>query len=128
MIVFIYILNDGHPLISYPILLVMVAILVLFIKQLLAGENSKKAIALISSLGWFAIAWGFLGRTLGLINAFDAIQASGELTPSMISDGVKMALVGPLVGVIAFILARICLLLLLAKEKKELSTSSGFTF
>lgn len=121
MIAFIYILNDGHPIITYLIILVLVAILVLFIKQLLAVKNSEKTIALISSLGWFAIAWGFLGRTLGLIDAFDAIQASGELTPSMISDGIKMALVGPLVGVITFIIARVCMIILIAREKKELT-------
>ena len=119
MISFIYILNDGHPLITYLILIVLVVILVLFVKRLIAGEHSEKSISLISSLGWFAIAWGFLGRTLGLIDAFDAIQASGELTPSMISDGIKMALVGPLVGVITFIIARICIIILVWKKKEE---------
>lgn len=121
MIALIYFLNDGHPVITYLIIIVMLMILVLFIKQLLAGKNSKKTIALISSLGWFAIAWGFLGRTLGLIDAFDAIQASGDLTPSMISDGIKMALLGPLVGVVTFIIARVCMIILIAREKKELT-------
>jgi mannose/fructose/N-acetylgalactosamine-specific phosphotransferase system component IID len=121
MMAFFYILNDGHPLITYLIIIVMLMILVLFIKQLLAGKNSEKTKALISSLGWFAIAWGFLGRTLGLIDAFDAIQASGELTPSMVSDGIKMALVGPLVGVVTFIIARVCMIILITREKKELT-------
>ncbi len=115
---FFHILNDGHPMITYLIILVMLGIVGVFIKQLISVQYSEKAISLLSSLGWFAIAWGFLGRTLGLIDAFDAIQASGELTPSMISDGIKMALVGPLVGVIAFIIARICIIVLILKQKK----------
>jgi len=118
---FIYILNDGHPLITYLIIIIMLVILILLVKQMISRVHAQKTISLISSLGWFAIAWGFLGRTLGLIDAFDAIQASGELTPSMISGGIKMALVGPLVGVIAFIIARICILILiwLNGEKKD---------
>ncbi len=117
---FIYILNDGHPLITYLIIIIMMVILVLFVKQLIAGQHSEKTISLISSLGWFAIAWGFLGRTLGLIDAFDAIQASGELTPSMISDGIKMALVGPLVGVITFIIGRVCMIVLIWKNGEKI--------
>ena len=119
MITFIHVLNDGHPLISYLIILVMVAVVILFVRQLVSSEHSRKTVRLISSLGWFALAWGFLGRTLGLINAFDAIQASGELTPGMISEGVKMALVGPLLGILVFILARIFIILLIAKQKNN---------
>lgn len=118
---FIYILNDGHPMVTYLIIITMLVIIFLFVKQLAFGNSSEKTISLISSLGWFAIAWGFLGRTLGLINAFDAIQASGELTPTMISDGVKMALIGPLIGVIAFIMARIFMLILIARQKHAAS-------
>jgi biopolymer transport protein ExbB/TolQ len=110
------ILNDGGILISYPILILMIVILFLFIRGLKVN-NCNKTISLISSLGWFVVAWGFLGRTIGLIKAFDTIQAQGHLTPSIISEGLKMALVGPLVGIIVFIIARIAILILTLKQK-----------
>ena len=112
------ILKDGGILISYTILICLIIIIALFIKGLISNANTKKIKTLISSIAWFAVAWGFLGRTLGLIHAFDTIQASGELTPRMVSGGLKMALVGPLVGVIVFLIARLGIIILIAKQKK----------
>ena len=112
------ILKDGGILITYPILILLIVILYLFAKGL-KQTNNNKSISLISSLGWFVVAWGFLGRTLGLIKAFDTIQAQGDLTPSMVSGGLKMALVGPLVGIIVFIIARILIIVLTMKQKNE---------
>ncbi|MBN1184789.1 MAG: MotA/TolQ/ExbB proton channel family protein [Bacteroidales bacterium] len=112
------ILKDGGILISCTILICLVIIIALFIKGLMSKANTKKIRTLISSVAWFAVAWGFLGRTLGLIKAFDTIQASGELTPSMVSGGLKMALVGPLVGVIVFLIARLGMIILISKQKE----------
>lgn len=41
-----------------------------------------------------------------------------ELTPSMIADGLIMALVGPLIEVIVFIIARIAIIILTLIKKK----------
>ena len=43
--------------------------------------------SLMKHIAWFAVAWGFMGRTFGLINAFDAVAAHGELTPSLLAEG-----------------------------------------
>lgn len=112
------ILNDGGVLITYPIIALLIVVIVLFARGLNRTKAISKTISLISSLGWFVIAWAFLGRTLGLIKAFDTIQAQGELTPSMVSGGIKMALVGPLVGVIVFIIARIAIIILTIRHKE----------
>lgn len=114
-------LNDGGPAITYTIVIALFVILALFIKGLISSKDNSKIISLISSIAWFAVAWGFLGRTIGLIKAFDTIQAAGELTPRLVSGGLKMALVGPLVGVFVFIIARIGIIVLIAlqKEKKD---------
>ena len=68
-------------------------------------------------IGWFAVALGFMGRTFGLINAFDAVAAHGELTPSLLADGLKMALVDPLFGIFVFIIARLGIIILVALKK-----------
>ena len=110
--------NDGGPIFTYTIFIVMLIILALFIKGLMDKGNNKKMIDLIASLGWFAVAWGFMGRTFGLIKAFDMVAAQGELTPHLLADGMKMALVDPLFGLFVFIVARLCIIFLISLQKK----------
>lgn len=47
---------------------------------------------------------GFLGTVVGMIEAFDAIEAAGDISPSLVAGGIKVALLttafGLIVGVI----------------------------
>ena len=112
-------LNDGGPLITYVIMLLLLLIVVLIVRAVLQKDFSKKSRSIIASVGWFALAWGYLGRTFGLIMAFDKIAAAGEITPEHMAGGLKMALIGPLCGILAFLVARFGILLLQIKSKKE---------
>ncbi len=112
-------LNDGGPVFTYTIMVLLLVIIVLFVKALVEKDFSKKSRSLIASLGWFALAWGYLGRTFGLIMAFDKIAAVGEITPELTAGGLKMALVGPLCGLTAFLVARLGILILQLKSKEE---------
>ncbi|MFC0875302.1 MotA/TolQ/ExbB proton channel family protein [Saccharicrinis sp. FJH2] len=105
-------LQDAGLFISYPILIILIIEIVLFVRAMPQQNKYDRTIKLLISLGWFAIAWGYLGRTLGLIEAFDNVAASGEITPSMLSGGLKKALLGPLMGIITFIIARAGILVL----------------
>ncbi|MBI9062746.1 MAG: MotA/TolQ/ExbB proton channel family protein [Marinilabiliaceae bacterium] len=112
-----YKFNDGGPFLTYPMLILLLVIIALFVKVLLNKTNNGKTIALITSLGWFTLAWGFLGRTFGLIAAFDAIQAVGELTPHHLAEGLKMALINPLFGITVFLIARLGIIILIWLKK-----------
>lgn len=112
-------LNDGGPIFTYTIMVLILVIIVLFVKAVLEKDFSRKSRSVVASIGWFALAWGYLGRTFGLIMAFDNIAAAGEITPEATAGGLKMALVGPLVGLTAFLLARIFILVLQLKSKRE---------
>lgn len=112
-------LNDGGPAITYTILVLLLVIIALFVKSLIQNDSSKKTRSLIASIAWFAIAWAYMGRTLGLIMAFDKVAAAGDIVPNMLADGLKMALVGPLVGLTTFIIARILIIVLILKEKES---------
>lgn len=112
-------LNDGGPVFTYPLLLLMIVIIVMIIMAGINKSNNGKSIALIKSLGWFVLAWGFLGRTFGLIMAFDNVSAHGELTPSLLAGGLKMALINPLFALFIFLIARGGVLYLLWMKKKE---------
>ena len=111
--------NDGGPIFTYPILIFLLVIIALFVKEIIKTGNREKVILLIKNIGWFAVAWGFMGRTFGLIKAFDMVAAHGELTPRLLADGLKMALVDPLFGIFTFIVARALVIFLIALQKKQ---------
>lgn len=123
MVLFIHYFNDGGSYIMYPILILLVVISALFVKALIAKGDFSKTKSLIASIGWFAIAWGYLGRTIGFIQAFDNIEASGEITPQMLSGGLKMALLGPLAGIIVFIVARLFMIILAWPQRNNIENS-----
>ncbi len=112
-------MNDGGPFFMYTILILLIVIVALFIKGILDKKDYTKTIELIKSLSWFTVAWGFMGRTIGLIVAFDNVSAHGELTPSLLAEGLKMALLNPLFAILVFLIARagIIALILMQKEK-----------
>jgi hypothetical protein len=99
-------LNDGGPVFTYPILIFILIIVALLVKASFEKSEDPKTITLIKNIAWFAVAWGFLGRTFGLIVAFDNIAAAGELTPHLMAEGLKMAILDPLMGILAFLIAR----------------------
>lgn len=111
--------NDGGPVFTYTIFILLLVILGFFVKGILDKGNNKKTIDLISSIAWFAVAWGFLGRTFGLIKAFDMVAAQGDLTPRLLADGLKMALVDPLFGIIVFLIARVAIIVLIGVQKNQ---------
>ena len=111
--------NDGGPIFTYTIFILLLVIVALFIKGILVKGSSNKTIELIKSFAWFAVAWGFLGRTFGLIKAFDMVAAQGELTPRLLADGLKMALVDPLFGIIVFLIARLGIIFLISLQKEK---------
>ena len=111
--------SDGGPLFTYPIFILLIIVLALFAKGIMDKNDNSKTISLIAHLGWFAVAWGFLGRTFGLIHAFDNVAAHGELTPNLLADGLKMALVDPLFGIIVFAIARAGIIALVWIQKEK---------
>lgn len=111
-------MNEGGPVIMYTIFILLVLILLLFVRGIIKKETGEKTRQIIISIAWFAVAWGFLGRTIGLIGAFDTIQAAGQLTPEMVSGGLKMALLGPLFGVLVFAIARVAVIILLFLQRE----------
>ena len=50
-------------------------------------------------LGWISLfiaiapSLGFLGTVIGMIQAFDAIQAAGDISPNVVAGGMKVALI-----------------------------------
>ena len=50
---------------------------------------------------------GFMGTVVGMIGAFDAIQAAGDISPTLVAGGIKVALLTTLMGLIAAVILQL---------------------
>ena len=50
---------------------------------------------------------GFLGTVIGMVDAFDAIAAAGDVSPSLVADGIKVALLTTVGGLIVAIVLQL---------------------
>lgn len=50
---------------------------------------------------------GFLGTVVGMIEAFDAIEAAGDISPSLVAGGIKVALLTTTAGLIVAIILQV---------------------
>ena len=112
-------LNEGGPFFTYPMVLMLAVILALFIKELIKGDDNKKTISLLASFGWFTLAWGFLGHTIGLITAFDSVGEHGEIAMKYVAEGLKIALINFMGGAILLLVARASIIVLIWLQKKD---------
>lgn len=72
-------------------------------------ENGKleKGISWISLFIALAPMLGFMGTVIGMIEAFDAIEAAGDINPSLVASGIKVALLTTVFGLITAIILQI---------------------
>ncbi|WP_417611083.1 MotA/TolQ/ExbB proton channel family protein [Owenweeksia hongkongensis] len=50
---------------------------------------------------------GFMGTVIGMIGAFDAIEAAGDISPSLVAGGIKVALLTTVFGLIVAMILQI---------------------
>jgi biopolymer transport protein ExbB len=67
----------------------------------------EKGLVWISLFIAIAPMLGFLGTVIGMIFAFDRIEAVGDLSPSVVAGGIKVALLTTVFGLIVAILLQI---------------------
>ena len=58
---------------------------------------------------------GFMGTVIGMIGAFDAIEAAGDISPSLVAGGIKVALLTTVFGLIVAIILQIFYNYIIAK-------------
>lgn len=67
----------------------------------------EKGLTWISLFIALAPMLGFMGTVIGMIDAFDAIQAAGDISPTVVAGGIKVALLTTVFGLIAAIILQI---------------------
>ena len=72
--------------------------------QMSLMENGMTWISLFIAL---APSLGFLGTVVGMIAAFDAIQAAGDISPNVVAGGMKVALITTVFGLIVAMILQV---------------------
>ncbi len=67
-------------------------------------ENGLTWISLFIAL---APMLGFMGTVIGMIGAFDAIEAAGDINPSLVAGGIKVALITTVTGLIVAMILQV---------------------
>jgi biopolymer transport protein ExbB len=67
----------------------------------------EKGLSWISLCIALAPMLGFMGTVIGMIGAFDAIEAAGDISPSLVAGGIKVALLTTVFGLITAIILQI---------------------
>ncbi len=93
-------------------------------------ENVEKAITsyggvqmgrLESNLSWIALfiaiapMFGFLGTVIGMVQAFDDIERAGDISPTVVAGGMKVALITTVFGLITGLTLQVCYNYLISK-------------
>ena len=80
--------------------------------QMARLENNMTWIALFIAL---APSFGFLGTVVGMVQAFDDIEVAGDISPTVVAGGMKVALLTTIFGLIVAIILQIFYNYLLTK-------------
>lgn len=75
----------------------------------------EKGLTWISLFIAIAPMLGFMGTVIGMIQAFDAIEAAGDISPSLVAGGIKVALLTTVAGLIVAIILQVFYNYLVAK-------------
>ena len=83
------------------------------VEKSLVSYGAVAAGKLESGLSWIGLCislapmFGFMGTVIGMIQAFDAIAAAGDMSPTVVASGMKVALLTTVFGLIAAIILQI---------------------
>ncbi len=83
------------------------------VEKSVASYGSVQTGQLESGLSWVGLfialapMLGFMGTVVGMIGAFDSIQAAGDISPTLVAGGIKVALLTTLMGLIVAVILQI---------------------
>ncbi|WP_405571847.1 MotA/TolQ/ExbB proton channel family protein [Winogradskyella sp. Asnod2-B02-A] len=108
--------NEGGPFFMSLILICLLLSVFLLIKGFINlkkhKEQSEKMLKLTVDSSLLGLVLGFLGSVIGLITAFDSVEAMGNPDPAIFAGGLKVSLLTATFGLFSFVIARIGILIL----------------
>ena len=83
------------------------------VEKSITSYGGVQATLLEKGLSWVALfialapMFGFLGTVIGMVQAFDAIEVAGDISPTLVAGGIKVALITTVFGLIVAILLQV---------------------
>ena len=71
------------------------------------ASNLEKGCSWITLFIGMAPSLGFLGTVIGMVQAFDDIQQAGDISPTVVAGGMKVALLTTLFGIIVALILQV---------------------
>ena len=71
------------------------------------SARMERGCSWISLFITMAPALGFLGTVIGMVMAFDQIQQAGDISPTIVASGMKVALITTIFGIIAALILQV---------------------
>ncbi len=71
------------------------------------SANLEKGCSWITLFIAMAPSLGFLGTVIGMVMAFDQIQTAGDISPTIVASGMKVALITTIFGIIVALILQI---------------------
>ena len=87
-------------------------------------ENNLSWITLFIAI---APMLGFLGTVVGMVQAFDAIEAAGDISPTVVAGGMKVALLTTVFGLIVALILQVFYNYLLSKVESIVNAMEDST-
>lgn len=112
-----YLLSDGGYQFMIPLLLLLITSIILISRGI--KNNTEKNLKLIKSISLFALVFGFLGFTMGLISALDKISQANDIAPQILASGFKLGILPPTFGMFIFLVGRAGIILLIGLNKEN---------
>lgn len=91
------------------------------IERSIVGYGGVQASALEKNCSWVTLfiamapSLGFLGTVIGMVQAFDDIQAAGDISPTIVAGGMKVALITTIFGIIVALVLQVFYNFILSK-------------
>ena len=83
------------------------------VEKAVVAYGSVEASKMEQNLSWISLfiaiapSLGFLGTVIGMIQAFDAIQVAGDMSPNVVAGGMKVALITTVGGLIVAVILQL---------------------
>ncbi|MCQ2056814.1 MAG: MotA/TolQ/ExbB proton channel family protein [Bacteroidaceae bacterium] len=71
------------------------------------ASNLEKNLSWITLFIAMAPSLGFLGTVIGMVQAFDRIQEAGDISPTVVAGGMKVALITTIFGIITALILQV---------------------
>lgn len=108
--------TEGGPFFMSLILICLLVSIFFLIKGFMSVKKDKsqsgKMLKLTIDSSLLGLVIGFLASVIGLIGAFDSVEAMGDPDPAMFAGGIKVSLLTATFGLFSFVIARAGILIL----------------